>query len=224
MKGKIKDLIFKRRSIYAALRGYEQHMNFGLRLMLWIVAMFFATPLLGWLYATFLKPLAVQTTFSDFVLLITAGLIAAYTYETHRSTKQIKENDLRPVILRSGYIKSWEDLQTTTKNPQGIPGTSLEFKILRGIATRISGYIVVNGSSYDLLLGNDISKIDGEKYMFLKSWGWMGPNTMLYALLDETTKEKTDEENKICLYYSDIEGMEYVSVEAKDFIQSSFKL
>jgi hypothetical protein len=104
---------------------------------------------------------------SVLVLWFTAIIIVQYTKETYWlkqiSQKQLKhqrENSLRPIILRSGFINNWGDIRFRFVNNKLEQGKPLEFTILRNIAKDISGYIIIDKKKYRLLFANKISQID----------------------------------------------------------------
>ena len=138
-------------------------------------------------------------------LLVMLLLLLKYTIDTNRIANQTQESNLRPVVLRSGFIRDWSELAPTFRNANRemtSPGTPIQFTILKNIAMDISGYIVINHSKYQLLFGNDISKIHADSgssiaiISFEPSWGWMQPNSSVYALFAQDTSEETKEENK----------------------------
>lgn len=158
------------------------------------------------------------------VLASTFLVLVLYTYDTHRIANQTVEANLRPVILRSGWISCWEDIKFSF-NDEKLEGTPLQFTILKNIATDISGYIVINGGKYKLLFANEISQImDNGKFksfQFLPIWGWMKAGTVIYSIYDVLKFDVTQEENSINLFYKDIEGNEYFTKENNNFSQSS---
>ncbi|MDD4990183.1 MAG: hypothetical protein PHW31_02625 [Candidatus Pacebacteria bacterium] len=169
---------------------------------------------------------ASQAVFTGFLVFITAY----YAWQTKRTVREIsrqtdtqREKDLRPVILRSGIIDSWQKVKFNWNGSELVEGNPLEFTIAKNIATDISGYIVIDGSKYRLLFYNDISKVGENAYSFLEKWGWMKPDSKLFAVYKEDNKEKTIESNRIYLYYKDIEGNKYFTVEDSSFSQKTFK-
>lgn len=92
-------------------------------------------------------------------LLATLAVLIWYAYDTHRIADQTIESSLRPLILRSGFIESWESVKFSIK-ARGIEGRPLEFSILKNIAKDISGYIIINNKQYQLLFANHISSKD----------------------------------------------------------------
>ena len=184
-----------------------------------------------------------------FVLVITLGVLLGYAYDTRKIAKQAKEGNLRPVVLRSGYVTDWNDVKSRTikilsdeeikkilsekkvkeneitKLDQPQP---LEFSILKNIATDINGFVIVDDYKYSLVFGSDISK---KKYNeqfatmnFNLNWGWMKAGTKIYAFIDAQTKNKSDEDNQIYIRYKDIEGNRYYSKEDRNFSHKSFPL
>ncbi|TSA44813.1 hypothetical protein D4R52_03625 [bacterium] len=103
---------------------------------------------------------------SNIVLWFTAIAILQYTKETYWlkqiSQKQLRyqrESNLRPVILRSGWLKKWEDIKFSIKDGQ-LEGVPLQFAILKNIAKDIRGHIVIGKNKYELLFANEISQIN----------------------------------------------------------------
>src|SRR3989338_8167786 len=86
---------------------------------------------------------------SNIVLIITLLFLIWYTIETHRIANQTKESNLRPVILRSGFIENWDSIKFTFEGNKLKVGKFLEFTILKNIATGINGYIVKNGLKFE---------------------------------------------------------------------------
>lgn len=156
------------------------------------------------------------------MLAITLAFLIWYTFETHKLATLAKDANLRPVVLRSGFISNWDDLQYTFKSGQLKTGKPIEFTILKNIATSIRGFIVKNGKRYELLFGNNISNIGKDNISFSKQWGWMKPETQIYALFNEVGQE-SKMPNQIVIQYKDIEGNPYYSIEDVNFDQKSFK-
>ena len=157
------------------------------------------------------------------VLVFTLAALLWYAWDTHRIANQAQESNLRPVILRSGFIENWQKVKFQFQDNKLIDGKPLEFAILKNIVTDINGYIVIDGYKYKLLFGNDISKLGENLYYFSENWGWMKPDTNIFVIFRQGSKEKTDEENKIIINYKDIEGNEYYTIEDKNFSQKSYK-
>ncbi len=95
------------------------------------------------------------------LLALTATLIVLirYTYDTHRIANQTIEASIRPLILRNGFIESWNDVKFSIKNGV-LESKPLEFSILKNIAKDISGDIIINNKKYKLLFANNISSKD----------------------------------------------------------------
>lgn len=165
-------------------------------------------------------------------LLVTLVVLIWYAYDTHRIADQTVEANLRPLILRSGFIESWENIRFSTET--GIlEGKPIEFSILKNIAKDISGYIVISKKKYQLLFANHISRkddgirlVDSYKpieYRFEPNWGWMNAGTMISAIFESSKYEEINEDNQIYLIYSDMEGNKYFTRENKNFSQDSGK-
>lgn len=155
--------------------------------------------------------------FSTITLVITLFVLIWYTIETHTLAVQSKDANLRSVILRSGYLKDWNDLDYISKH-----SNPLQFMILKNIATDIKGYIIINGKKHKLLFGSDITKLDSGEISYSESWGWMSPNNHVYAIFkDEGISTNLD--NQIVINYKDIEGGKYYSIEDSLYKQKSFK-
>lgn len=162
------------------------------------------------------------TFWSIVILTITLAVLIWYTIETHKLAVQAKDNNLRPVILRSGFLENWEDLQYTFEDNYLNTGQPIEFKILKNIATSINGYVIKNGKRYDLLFGSSASQVSGNKIRFEKNFWWMETNTHIYAIFNEKGQE-TKKKNQIIVQYKDIEGNKYYTIENENFDQKSFK-
>jgi len=176
------------------------------------------------------------------VLIITLCVLLRYAYDTNRIAGQTQEQNLRPVILRSGYVKSWDDVRSRTFKSMSrkeifdlkskklveiekMPDP-LQFKINKNIATDINGFVVIDGYKYILVFSHQmtLTQINEKVYLteYEKNWGWMDVNTFIFALIDEKNAEITEEKNKIRINYKDIEGNKYYTIEDKDFSQKSF--
>jgi len=167
-------------------------------------------------------PLYLNWSFWNVVILfVTLGILVWYTIETHRIAKQSIETNLRPVILRSGFIKNWDDIKY--KTIKGIlTGTPISFTVLKNIATSISGFVVINGYQYTLLFGCQISS-DGKSTSYLPSWGWIKPDNAIYAIFDKKSGVKTTKPNQIVINYEDIQENKFHTIEDKNWKQKSFK-
>lgn len=89
-------------------------------------------------------------------LLLTLVVLIWYAYDTHRIANQTIEDSLRPLILRSGFIESWDNIKFSIEN-RTLQGEPLKFTILKNIAKDISGHIIINRKKYKLLFANNIS-------------------------------------------------------------------
>jgi len=168
-----------------------------------------------------------------FALVTTLMALVWYAYDTHRIANQTIEGNLRPLILRSGFIESWESVKFSA-NKGRLEGKFLEFSILKNIAKDISGYIIINKKKHQLLFGNSISSknikdelLNLEKHVecrFEPNWGWMSAGTIINAIFESNKYEESKDENQIYLTYSDMEGNRYFTKENKNFSQNSGKL
>lgn len=93
------------------------------------------------------------------VLSVTFTVLLWYAYDTHRIANQTIESALRPVILRSGWIRSWDDVKYSIKDTE-LKGEPVRFTILKNIVKDISGYIIINKKKYKLHFANDVTKKD----------------------------------------------------------------
>ena len=160
------------------------------------------------------------------VLVLTLVILLRYASDTRRIADQTQETSLRPVILRSGFIANWNLLTPVSTQDSSQPpvvNNPLEFTILKNIAKDITGYIIVNHQKYQLLFGNDISTVDGNRISLQPHWGWMKPDTRLYAVFTNVAIKITSDENRIYVSYRDIEGNSYHTIEDGNFVQSTFK-
>jgi len=160
------------------------------------------------------------------LILLTLTLIVLFLYavDTHRIANQSQEDSLRPVVLRSGFIETWQTIKFSFDDERKLTsGKPLEFTVLKNIATDISGYIVIDGFKYKLHFGNDISKNSENSVYFSEKWGWMKPDTRIFAIFTENDKEKTNNSNEIYLSYKDVEGNEYYTVENSNFSSRVYK-
>ncbi|MHB8913827.1 MAG: hypothetical protein ACYC4I_02345 [Minisyncoccota bacterium] len=158
-------------------------------------------------------------------LIATLVVLIGYAYDTHRIADQTVEANLRPVILRSGYIKDWNDINFKLEKEK-LQGNFLQFSVLKHIVKDVEGCIVLDGKKFTLLFGNEISKTnENNDAIFSSSWaGWMNVGTVLRAAFDPRNFDEVDQENSIRVTYRDIEGNQYFTSEDKDFHQTSGKL
>jgi len=163
------------------------------------------------------------------ILSLTLFVLVWYAYDTHRITVQTIETNLRPIILRSGFVKKWEDVVfDLTDKKLDIVNPPLSFKVFKNIATDIEGYIIINRKKFTLLFGNEISKLsetpDGNVHVqFNPSWGWMEPNSLIHAIYDSAQFKSTEQENGLFIAYKDVEGNIYCTKEDRNFSQISYR-
>jgi len=156
------------------------------------------------------------------VLTLTLIVLIWYAVDTHRIADQTIESNLRPVILRIGWITNWDDIHY--KKEDGVlKGRPLEFLILKNLAKDISGYIIINKQKHILLFGNNISQISKEETEYCPTWGWLAPGGKIYAMFDDSKSTNIESENCIYITYKDISGNTYFTKENKNFSQNSDK-
>lgn len=149
--------------------------------------------------------------------LITLLVLVQYASDTKTIATQARETNLmslRPLILRSGIINDWKDVNFEIKDGV-IQGQPLTFVVLKNVAANINGYIVINGNKYTLLFDNDISRVATDTYKYYQTWGWMKPDATLYAKYLPDKKETTNKLNQIYISYADIEGNRYCTIDDK---------
>src|SRR3990167_7298105 len=157
----------------------------------------------------------------------TAGAVMQNTKASYYlqliSQKQLhheREKTLRPIILRSGFITSWDIIHYSVNEKNIIEGAPLTFQVFDHIATEIQGIIVQNGMRYALVFFSRISQMSDIRYYADKVWrGWIKPDTELYAFFESSKGIPVSEENQICLTYKDIEGNSFYTIENQNFIQ-----
>lgn len=161
------------------------------------------------------------------VLTATFAALIWYAYDTHRIANQGAEASLRPIILRSGFIKEWE-INSTEDIEKGSGEMNLEFTTLRNIAKNIRGYIILEKRKYTLLFANEISprKITKSQLTvgITPKWGWLAVGDKLYATFTENKFEEIERENQVYLMYEDIEGNSYFTEEDDNFYQTQGKV
>lgn len=162
------------------------------------------------------------STFIQTISVVSILIFSAVQCSLNSRLKDIQQDtSLRPIILRSSNI-SWDILQPLADRPDKKifsykKDEFLEFTILKNIATEIEGKIILNGEAYRLHFFNDLNQIQRDKIACEEKWGWVQPDTKLYAFFTEQDKEKSTEENKIVLEYKDINGNKYSTIENKNF-------
>ena len=155
--------------------------------------------------------------YSTIILWITLVVLIWYTVETHKLAVQSEDANLRPIILRGGYLKSLEELDY-------ISGISdpLKFVVLQNIATDISGYLIRGGKKHKLLFGGDITRINETTTSYLPEFGWISSGNSVFAIFKDDG-EDTNLENQIIINYRDIQGGKYITIEDKLFKQKAYK-
>ena len=201
---------------------------------LFLISIYAFIPLAVW---GFLQP--DKLAWLTFVILgLTLIVLSGYAYDTHRIADQTAEANLRPVVLRSGYIPNWNSVNYTVQG-NTITGIPLQFTVWKNIAVDIHGYIVINNHKYTLLFGSpSISAIPSTStpshgtaslsqvtaVAFNPQWGWLAPNNSLNALFDPGQSQNISEGDGIYLEYDDIEGNKYFTKEDSSFSSVSGKL
>jgi hypothetical protein len=158
-------------------------------------------------------------------IIVTLMVLIRYAGDTRRIADQTQETNLRPVILRAGFIQDWQSFKPISASdmvPQAAPKSFLEFIIFKNIATDIKGCIIIDHYKYQLLFGSDI--LQGAKNVYVETWGWIKPDNHLYAVFKEDDRQQINGENKIHLSYKDIEGNSYYTNGDKNFVQTSCKV
>lgn len=155
------------------------------------------------------------------VLIVTLIVLIIYTVETHKLAVQARDANLRPVVLRSGFLKDW-NIEFVFKDNILIEGSPIEFTITKNIATSINGYIIIDKKKYQLRFGNSISEIENNSVVYAVNWGWMKPETRINAIYFGEGDDVA-EKNMICIRYNDIEGNSYYTMEDENFSQRSYK-
>lgn len=173
----------------------------------------------------------------DYLTYVTAGIalfalaVSVLGYiDSHRVAEHTLNENLRPVLLRSGWIADWklqsvEDANTTSK-PQFI-----EFTNQKNIAKDITGYIIIERRKYTLLFGNEISQeiITNQDATVTKmgvapKWGWLPAGGKVYATFQKQNYEESTEPNQIYLEYEDIEDNSYFTKEDDKYSQTSGRI
>jgi len=90
-------------------KGFFGYFKFILGLIIWVTVLFIITPLLGKIFLTIYP----DVVFNDFILLITAAFVIAYTYETQKMKEEVAQQtelETRPIMcLYVRYINGIED-------------------------------------------------------------------------------------------------------------------
>lgn len=194
--------------------------GFTIQLLLWFILLCVLFPFMGKIFLWVFKT---DLALSDFILFITAAFLVASTFETQKMRKQMEESDLRPIILRSGFIGKWEDLKYSFREDHLISGNLLEFKVLQGIATDIYGYVFKDGKRYKLFFVHDMTRISENGFSASEKWGWLEAGAILFGFFKDTDFTPTLEDNGIIIYFKNIQGRRYYTIEDKLFSQTSFR-
>lgn len=172
--------------------------------------------------------------FNLLVLTITLVVLIDYARDTNRIANQTQEANLRPVILRGGYISEWHKLTPFRQSQSGAP-TIIIFNNLKNIATDIKGWIIIDSYRYQLHFANEVTKVETSviasetseaqviRYGYVPKWGWIQADALIYAIFLENGREPVNEENHIRINYRDIEGNEFFTIEDSNFVQKCFK-
>lgn len=87
------------------------------------------------------------------------------------------------------------------------------------------GEVIIDEKKYPLLFGNDASVLvvgTSSQHTFLKTWGWVPPDSYLSAIYDPSVSpETTTRPDGIYLEYSDIAGNFYHTIVDGDYKQTS---
>jgi hypothetical protein len=168
------------------------------------------------------------------VLSLTLVVLLVYTIDTHRIAEQTVEANLRPIILRNGWIIDWKvaSLEDMNDVKVSLPHF-LEFINEKNIAQEIRGFIIINGKKHDLLFSNNtpLTLMDfvGDSVKpdlvigFAPVWGWLPKGGKLHATFSNEKFTETTDSNQIYLKYKDIEGNPYYTKEDNNFLQISAK-
>lgn len=158
------------------------------------------------------------------LLALVATLIVLfwYAYDTHRIAEQTIETNLRPAVLRIGFIEDWK-IQSID-NIQSSGKANLKFITLKNIAKDIQGYVIKDKRKYRLLFGNNhtIKKIkqDGQEITRIglaPKWGWLAPGDTLFATYNSNDFEEVNQKNTIYISYKDVEENDYFTLEDHNF-------
>ncbi len=155
---------------------------------------------------------------SAFFLFITLLFMIKYTLETKKLAIQAKDSNLRPIILRAGFLsKGWQGIKFEIGDNKIINGIPLRFDVLKNVATQISGYIIIDGLQYELLFGGEISRTNEGNTSYVKKWSWMDSDKSLFAIFNNSLGKACEKPNQIVINYKDIEGNSYYFREDTNF-------
>jgi len=165
------------------------------------------------------------------ILTLTFAVLIWYAYDTHRIANQTVEANLQPVVLRSGFIPSWDMIQFKIQSGT-ITGQPIRFTVFKNIAKDFNGYIILNNHKYQLLFGSQISQVQnpssvasssGTTLTYMPTWGWMSPNSVILAIFNPDEYQSVNGDNEIYIEYKDIEDNTYFTKEDKNFSPTSGK-
>jgi hypothetical protein len=176
-----------------------------------------------------IKKLEIVDALNIIILSFTALALVWTTIDSKRNFVDTQLNNLRPVILRSGYINYTEVQFLEDINKQNDP-QFIEFINYKNIAKDLSGYIIIKNRKYELLFQNDITQkiIPDEKQTvrigLLKQWGWLPVDGKIFALPRKEGSKEINEKNQIYITYKDIEGNSYFTKENENYSQASERI
>lgn len=200
-------------------QGYKSYLAFFAQLLLWFLALLFLMPIFAGLLNTVF---GASFSINDFMLIVTAAFVVASTYEAKKMRLQARETDLRVVVLRQGFIGDWNELKIVMENQKLISGKPVEFKVVKGVAVDLRGWVVIDKKKYKLHFGNNISNLGDGMAAFCEKWGWLEEGAVVLAIHVSDNYDSDLGENRIILNYANIEGKKYCTIEHEDFSQESF--
>jgi hypothetical protein len=221
---KLKRKLFE--NFFPFSRWFKEYLSvpvFILWVILWTFVLYLILPILALLFKSLFKQ---DLAMNDFIMLITAGFLVATLYETKMTNDKNKEKDLRPTLLRTGFMQhGWEDLKFTITEENKLIEKPLEFVVMTNMITNIKGSIRINSKHYKLIFSHEMTKED-ESVKFLEVWnGWLAPNTIIHAIFLETGFiSNTDLDDGLVITYDNMEGSHYTTVENKNYVQKTFKV
>ncbi len=197
---------------------FNNFFRFIFGVIFWIVILYLLLPLFANLFHAIFGHTLVM---NDFIILVTAGFLMATLYETKETNRKAKEKEIRPIILRDGFIYNWSQLNFSIIDNK-LQGEPLKFSVLKNIAANISGEIRISGKKYDLLFSHEITRND-EKLAFLPCWkGWIKEGEFIYAIfMSDNSVQDTKVGDGLTVFYSDIEGKRYKTTEDSENVQES---
>src|SRR5260221_1582225 len=91
------------------------------------------------------------------VLTATLFVLIIYTFKTHEIAVQARHTNLRPVILRDGFLNGWGSIPFMDNVI--VPKPPLRFVVHKNIAANIRGHVVTDNVKYKLNFANDINQV-----------------------------------------------------------------